>query len=53
VTLPACRSFLLSHPDAKLVLVGIPEQLTGFDDPRVRVDVKKNNMARVLSRSKA
>ena len=37
VTLVACRNFLLHHPDAKLLLVGIPDQLTGLVDPRVRV----------------
>ena len=27
VTLPACRAFLNKHPDAELVLVGLPEAL--------------------------
>ena len=27
VTLPACRAFLDSHPDAELILVGLPEAL--------------------------
>lgn len=27
VTLPACRSFLANHPDAELILVGLPEAL--------------------------
>lgn len=34
VTLPACRSFLASHPQAELVLVGTAEALTAFDLPR-------------------
>ena len=37
VTLVACRNFLLHYPDAKLLLVGLPDQLTGLVDPRVRV----------------
>ena len=37
VTLAACRRFLSSHPDARLVLVGRPEALAGFDDPRASV----------------
>ena len=37
VTLPACRSFLQHHPDARLLLVGLPEQLSGLRDPRVTV----------------
>ena len=34
VTLPACRRFLQQHPQAKLVLVGLPEALSGFNHPR-------------------
>src|SRR5690606_21639795 len=30
VTLPACRQFLTSHPDARLLLVGKPEALTAW-----------------------
>lgn len=32
VTLPACRSFLDKHPDAELVLVGLPEALAPAKD---------------------
>ncbi len=35
VTLPACRTFLDSHPKAKLLLVGLPEALAHFSHPRV------------------
>ena len=34
MTLTACRNFLLHHPDAKLILVGLPDKLSGFSDPR-------------------
>ena len=27
ITLPACRAFLDAHPQAELLLVGLPEQL--------------------------
>ncbi len=37
VTLVACRNFLSHHPDARLILVGLPEQLAGFADPRATV----------------
>jgi phosphate acyltransferase len=37
VTLVACRSFLSHHPDAKLILVGLPEKLASFSDPRATV----------------
>ncbi len=37
VTLPACRAFLERHPDAQLILVGLPEVLAGFAHPRARV----------------
>ncbi len=37
VTLPACRSFLASHPDARLLLVGLPESLREFSDPRASI----------------
>ena len=30
VTLAACRHFLESHPDARLLMVGLPEALQGF-----------------------
>ena len=39
VTLAACRSFLSSHPDARLILAGRAEALAGFSDPRVQVVV--------------
>lgn len=34
-TLPACRAFLDSHPQASLLLVGQPDALQGFTHPRV------------------
>jgi phosphate acyltransferase len=34
VTLVACRQFLEHHPDAHLVLVGLPDSLAGFSHPR-------------------
>ena len=34
VTLAACRRFLDSHPDARLLLVGLPEALQGFSHER-------------------
>jgi len=34
VTLAACRRFLTTHPDARLLLVGRSDALAGFDDPR-------------------
>jgi phosphate acyltransferase len=37
VTLPACRSFLQNHPEAQLLLVGLPASLAGFSHPRARV----------------
>ncbi|MET0310882.1 MAG: phosphate acyltransferase PlsX, partial [Burkholderiaceae bacterium] len=37
VTLPACRHFLDTHPDASLLLVGLPESLSSFSHPRARV----------------
>lgn len=37
VTLPACRHFLDTHPEAQLLLVGLPEQLAGFVHPRAHV----------------
>jgi phosphate acyltransferase len=36
ITLPACQAFLDSHPNAQLVLVGLPEALKGFAHPRAR-----------------
>jgi phosphate acyltransferase len=33
-TIPACRSFLESHPQARLLLVGLPEALKDFAHPR-------------------
>ena len=35
VTLPACRNFLASHPDAHLVLVGLPQALADFPHSRI------------------
>jgi glycerol-3-phosphate acyltransferase PlsX len=37
VTLGACRRFLSTHPDARLLLVGRAEALAGFADPRAVV----------------
>jgi len=37
VTLPACQHFLEHHPDAALILVGLPEALSGFSHPRARI----------------
>jgi glycerol-3-phosphate acyltransferase PlsX len=34
VTLAACRQFLAHHPDASLVLVGLPDSLASFSHPR-------------------
>jgi len=36
-TLPACRRFLQQHPQASLILVGLPEQLSGFSEPRASI----------------
>lgn len=37
VTLVACRRFLDTHPDAQLLLVGLPDALSGFQHPRARI----------------
>lgn len=37
VTLAACRQFLHAHPDAELLLVGLPDSLASFQHPRARV----------------
>ncbi len=34
VTLPACRNFLDRHPDAQLLMVGLPDSLRPFSHPR-------------------
>ncbi len=34
VTLGASRKFLQNHPDARLILVGLPDVLAGFNHPR-------------------
>jgi glycerol-3-phosphate acyltransferase PlsX len=39
VTLAACRNFLEHHPDAELLLVGLPDSLAGFQHPRARAVV--------------
>ena len=39
VTLEACRQFLDSHPEASLLLVGLPSALSGFVHPRAKVAV--------------
>jgi phosphate acyltransferase len=37
VTLPACRQFLDAHPQARVLLVGLPEVLQGFSHPRASI----------------
>ena len=37
VTLPAALMFLDKHPEAQLLLVGLPKALAGFTHPRARV----------------
>ena len=37
VTLPACASFLDQHPDVRLILVGLPESMSGFSHERAKV----------------
>lgn len=37
ITLPACRRFLDEHPDARLLLVGLPEALKDFVHDRARI----------------
>ncbi len=37
VTLPACRHFLERHPEAELLLVGLPDQLGALSHARARV----------------
>ncbi|MFM9880623.1 MAG: phosphate acyltransferase PlsX [Burkholderiaceae bacterium] len=37
VTLVACQRFLLTHPEAQLILVGLPEALAHFKEPRAVV----------------
>jgi phosphate acyltransferase len=37
VTLPACTQFLDQHPDAALILVGLPDALKGFSHPRATI----------------
>jgi glycerol-3-phosphate acyltransferase PlsX len=37
ITLPACRAFLDSHPQARLLLVGRTEDLSGFAHARAQV----------------
>jgi phosphate acyltransferase len=39
VTLAACRHFLERHPEAELLLVGLPDQLVGLSHARARVVV--------------
>ncbi len=36
VTLPACRNFLDKHPDARLILVGLPGSWSGFSHERAK-----------------
>ncbi|MBP9904267.1 MAG: phosphate acyltransferase PlsX [Rhodoferax sp.] len=37
VTLPACTAFLDQHPDAQLIVVGLPESLKGYAHARARL----------------
>lgn len=37
ITFPACKLFLDQHPDAFLILVGLPDSLTGFSHARARL----------------
>ena len=37
VTLAACRNFLEHHPEAQLLLVGLPDRLDALSHPRARV----------------
>lgn len=37
VTLAACRQFLDTHPQAQLLLVGLPDALSSFNHPRARI----------------
>jgi glycerol-3-phosphate acyltransferase PlsX len=37
VTLPACKQFLEQHPDAALIVVGLPDSISGFSHPRARL----------------
>jgi glycerol-3-phosphate acyltransferase PlsX len=37
ITLPACSLFLEQHPDATLIMVGLPEKMHGFSHPRATV----------------
>ena len=37
VTLAACRAFLARHPEASLLLVGLPAALSGLEHPRARI----------------
>jgi glycerol-3-phosphate acyltransferase PlsX len=45
VTLVACRRFLATHPDAKLLLVGLPDALSSFSHPRAQVVVASEVVA--------
>ena len=37
VTVPACRNFLLQHPQGRLIMVGLPDKLKHFVDPRATI----------------
>lgn len=37
ITLPACKLFLEQHPDARLILVGLPDSLKGFSHTRAQL----------------
>ena len=50
VTLPACRRFLDSHPDARLLLVGQPEALKGFAHERAQIVAIPDGVAALPTR---
>jgi len=37
ITLPACTRFLEQHPEARLIVVGLPESMVGYAHPRATV----------------
>jgi glycerol-3-phosphate acyltransferase PlsX len=37
VTLPACTEFLEAHPEARLILVGLPQALKDYSHPRATI----------------
>ena len=51
VTLAACRQFLNTHPDASLLLVGLPSALSGFAHPRAKVVIHPEARRDLLDRA--